>query len=352
MHELAGASAGRLAQAIGAREASAREVVEAHLRRIDAVNGAVNALVQVDARAGAGRRRCRRRRARARRAGRAAARRPVHGQGQHLRGRDRDGDRRPGAGGDGRRDRRHRRGADEGGGRDPARQDQLPRVRRRDRDRQRRLRAHEQPLRPRAHARRQQRRRGGGDRGADVAVRARHRLRRERPPARPLLRPRRAQADRRPDPDHRRARRRGPVRLPVGPAHPDRAARRTRPPTSRCCCAPSPARTAPTAASRPSRSATRRAVELRGLRLTVQVENGLAPPTPETAAAVEAAAAALTAAGCTRADEPHPARRPRAHDRGLALLRRRPGLRRAVAAAAPLGRASARGCSRSASATT
>ena len=48
------------------------------------------------------------------------------------------------------------------------------------------------------------------------------------------------------------------------------------------------------------------AVELRGLRLTVQVENGLAPATPETAAAVEAAAAALTAAGCTRADEPHP----------------------------------------------
>ena len=46
MSELAGASAGRLAQAIGAGEASSREVVEAHLRRIDAVNGAVNALVQ------------------------------------------------------------------------------------------------------------------------------------------------------------------------------------------------------------------------------------------------------------------------------------------------------------------
>src|SRR6185436_10712105 len=48
VNALAGASAGRLAQAIGAGEASAREVVEAHLRRIDAVNGAVNALVQVD----------------------------------------------------------------------------------------------------------------------------------------------------------------------------------------------------------------------------------------------------------------------------------------------------------------
>ena len=48
MIELAGASAGRLAQAISAREVSAREVVEAHLSCIDAVNGAVNALVQVD----------------------------------------------------------------------------------------------------------------------------------------------------------------------------------------------------------------------------------------------------------------------------------------------------------------
>jgi len=49
VHELAGASAGRLAQAIAAREASAREVVEAHLRRIEAVDGAVNAVVQLDA---------------------------------------------------------------------------------------------------------------------------------------------------------------------------------------------------------------------------------------------------------------------------------------------------------------
>ena len=49
-----------------------------------------------------------------------------------------------------------------GGRRDPARQDELPAVRRRDRDRQPGLRAHEQPVRPRAHARRQQRRRGGG----------------------------------------------------------------------------------------------------------------------------------------------------------------------------------------------
>ena len=49
-----------------------------------------------------------------------------------------------------------------------------------------------------------------------------------------------------------------------------------------------------------------RAVALDGLRVTVQLDNGLEPPTPETAAAVEAAAAALTAAGCTRADEPYP----------------------------------------------
>ena len=38
--------------------------------------------------------------------------------------------------------------------------------------------------------------------------------------------------------------------------------------------------------------------ELEGARVAVQLDNGLAPPTAETAAAVEAAAAALAAAGC------------------------------------------------------
>ena len=47
--ELAGLSARGLADAIGAREVTAREVVEAHLRRIEAVDGAINAVVQLDA---------------------------------------------------------------------------------------------------------------------------------------------------------------------------------------------------------------------------------------------------------------------------------------------------------------
>src|SRR5918997_76964 len=47
--ELTSATARRLADAIAGRECSALEVVEAHLRRIDDVNGAINAVVQVDA---------------------------------------------------------------------------------------------------------------------------------------------------------------------------------------------------------------------------------------------------------------------------------------------------------------
>jgi amidase len=46
--ELISASAAELAGLIAAREVSAREVVQAHLRRIDAVNAAINAVVQVD----------------------------------------------------------------------------------------------------------------------------------------------------------------------------------------------------------------------------------------------------------------------------------------------------------------
>ena len=49
MPELTGLPAGRLARLIAAREVSAREVVEAHLARIEAVNGQVNAVVQLDA---------------------------------------------------------------------------------------------------------------------------------------------------------------------------------------------------------------------------------------------------------------------------------------------------------------
>jgi amidase len=48
VRELTGLEAGRLARLIAAREVSAREVVEAHLRAIEADGGRVNAVVQVD----------------------------------------------------------------------------------------------------------------------------------------------------------------------------------------------------------------------------------------------------------------------------------------------------------------
>ncbi len=49
MAALTSASAAALAGLIGGREVTAREVVEAHLRRIEAVNGQLNAVVQLDA---------------------------------------------------------------------------------------------------------------------------------------------------------------------------------------------------------------------------------------------------------------------------------------------------------------
>ena len=47
MTELWQMSAGELARLIRERKASSREVVDAHLDRIDAVNGRVNAIVEV-----------------------------------------------------------------------------------------------------------------------------------------------------------------------------------------------------------------------------------------------------------------------------------------------------------------
>src|SRR3989304_8031221 len=49
MHDLIYASAAALAQAIRAKEVSSQEVVEAHLRRIEAVNPRLNAVVQLAA---------------------------------------------------------------------------------------------------------------------------------------------------------------------------------------------------------------------------------------------------------------------------------------------------------------
>jgi amidase len=47
--ELTRATARGLARSIAGREVSVGEVVEAHLRRIEEINGTINAIVQVDA---------------------------------------------------------------------------------------------------------------------------------------------------------------------------------------------------------------------------------------------------------------------------------------------------------------
>src|SRR4051794_21546597 len=121
MGELTGLPAIALAALVARREASAEEVVAAHLHRIDAVNDAINAVVVVDGE---------RALADAREADAAyargeprVARRPVHREGQPRGGRAQDDDRRPGARAGPRRDRRR---PAEGRRRDPARQDQLP----------------------------------------------------------------------------------------------------------------------------------------------------------------------------------------------------------------------------------
>ena len=312
-----------LAARIAAREVSAEEVVAAHVVRIAEVDGAVNAVVQIDAE---------RSLAAAREADAALARGepagPLHGvpftvkdnisaaglamaigapeRAGVVRGRRRDG-RRP----------------LQGGRRDPPRQDQLPALRRRDRDGQRGLRPDEQPVRPGAHARRQQRRRGGHRRRAGLAVRRRHRLGRQRPPPRPLLRPGLPQADRPPRAGHRRARRRGPDRRARRPAHPARADGALGRPTWRCCCGSSPAPTGATAASPPVPLGDPEAVALRGLRVAVHTDDGLRHSDAETVAAVERRGRRAAGRG-RRGGRGAPAgRRPRAHHRGLALLRRR-----------------------------
>ena len=124
--------------------------------------------------------------------------------------------------------------ADARRGRDPARQDQLPALRRRDRDRQPGLRAHEQPLRPRAHAGRQQRRRGGDRRGgrAPRSASAPTRARACACPAHfcglAAIKPTRG-----PRAGHRRDRRRGADRRARRPAHAGRRRSRAAWPTSR-----------------------------------------------------------------------------------------------------------------------
>src|SRR3954447_7476058 len=83
------------------------------------------------------------------------------------------------------------------------------------------------------------------------------------------------------------------------------------------------------------------AVTLRGLRVAVHTRADPAVADADTAAVVARAADALRAAGAV-VEEAETGRRARLDDRGLALLRRRAALRRALPAAAPLGRLSLR----------
>ena len=78
--------------------------------------------------------------------------------------------------------------------------------------------------------------------------------------------------------------------------------------------------------------------DVRGLRVAMHTHNGLDTPDRATIAAVHDAAPPSATAGADRDETEPPARRPRAHDRRLALLRRRVQRRAALRAAAPLGR--------------
>ena len=169
-------SAVDLAAMIRDGEVSSREVVQAHLDRIEEVNPALERDRPADARAGARGRRGRRQDRRRRVSARSAARRPFHGQGEHRPRGHADHPSRAGPGRSSRRGRCAAGGADARGRRDPDRPHQPARLRAPGAHRLGLARAHPQPMEPRAHRGRVERRRGGG---------ARHRDEPDRPGKRP-----------------------------------------------------------------------------------------------------------------------------------------------------------------------
>ena len=173
MNELCNRSALELAAMIRAKDVSSREVVDAHLARIEAVNPTVNAITVVLADQA---------RAAADAADRSEPTRPVarradHGEGEH----------RPGGHAHHERPHRARRGDAHGertggrtharGRRDPDRAHQPARARAAHRHQQRAARPHRERVEPGTHARRVERWRGFGDRVTHVAPRARQRHR-------------------------------------------------------------------------------------------------------------------------------------------------------------------------------
>ena len=109
--------------------------------------------------------------------------------------------------------------------------------------------------------------------------------------------------------------------------------------TSRCCCASSPARTAATAASRPvALGDPRRRRPARACASRSQTDNGLDAADPGDGRGGRGGRGGARRGRRAVEEARHPRRRARAHDRRLALLRRRRRRRRPVAPAAPLGR--------------
>ena len=218
-------TAAETAAAIAGGDASAAEVTDAHLARIEAVDPDVHAFLHVDADRRPGRCPPDRRAARCRRAARPAGRRTAGTQGRHRhRGRADDlrvADAR-GLAAAVRRDRRapaarRRR-------RDP-RQDQHGRVRHGQLDRALGVRAHPQPVGPRPHPRRLRWRVGGRGGRVRGAARRRHRHRRLDPAAGLGHRHGRREADvRRREP--LRPRRAGLLARPGRALRPHRARRR------------------------------------------------------------------------------------------------------------------------------
>ena len=296
MTEIWRMGAAELATRIRERDVSSREVVQAHLDRIQAVNPKTQrgdrGAGGVGARGGR-----RRRRSGAIGSGvRPAVRRADDGEGEHGRRRLRDHLRSGGAA------QRHRQGGWTFGGeparrrRDSDRTHQHARVRRALAHRERAVGRHAQPVVGRAHAGSVERRRGGGAGGRPLAARPRQRRRRVAAVAGAVLRRRRAQAIVRARAARSRRRARWRSR--------SRSRSNSWPPTDRwratCATCGSPSR--PCARDRwaiPGRSRRRSKVHRspRPIRVAVAEDPGGLGVHPDVAAAVRRAAAALEDAG-------------------------------------------------------
>ena len=299
--ELTSTSATDLAALIGERRASAEEVVEAHVRRIEAVNPSINAVVQLDAE---------RALARARECDAGPADGPLHGVPFTVKDNiEAEGvvmaigaPERAGvvAGADATVVARMKAAGaillgktncpPYGGGIET--DNEVYGLTR-------------NPYDPERTRRRQQRRRGRDRRGRRLPVRVRDRLRRQRAAAGALLRRRRAQADVGPGPGHRRDRRRGPDRGAGRRPHAGRPVARSVADLAlllRVAAGPDgrDGGVAPVPLAEPDTRA------LAGLRVATFTEDDFFAADADTAATVASAAAALGEAGARVEQARHP----------------------------------------------